>query len=371
MSSWASVQAITVASAGLHDRRARRGAGDRAARASRVANARPRRRAVRRRISGGPGRCIAGGEATPLSALLCRSRGHAAVDHPRDRAGAHRVPADLELGAPAHRPRLLRVGRSGRRASPPSCSSGRCWRSSSTSAATSWRIGTRWLASLRNPELRSQLDARMGWYLIWATIPIGIIGLAVRGLDRDDVPRARAHRVHAHRARASCSGGRTGAARATGRSPTSSSRTASSWARRRRSRSCRASRARARRSPRACCSAWSAPRPRASRSSCRSRPSSSAASTRPYELVDRRDAGRHRRRRDRRRDDPRVHHRLRGDRVPPALPRDALPDGLRRVPHRARRHRARSSSPRGDQLIGPGRIAPSRDPIQPFSNQPL
>jgi undecaprenyl-diphosphatase len=40
-----------------------------------------------------------------------------------------------------------------------------------------WRIGTRWTASLRNPELRSQLDARMGWYLIWATIPIGVIGL--------------------------------------------------------------------------------------------------------------------------------------------------------------------------------------------------
>src|SRR5919205_2143553 len=40
-----------------------------------------------------------------------------------------------------------------------------------------WRIGTRWAASLRRPELRSQLDARMGWYLIWATIPIGVIGL--------------------------------------------------------------------------------------------------------------------------------------------------------------------------------------------------
>jgi undecaprenyl-diphosphatase len=40
-----------------------------------------------------------------------------------------------------------------------------------------WRIGTRWTASLRRPELRSQLDARMGWYLIWATIPIGILGL--------------------------------------------------------------------------------------------------------------------------------------------------------------------------------------------------
>jgi undecaprenyl-diphosphatase len=39
------------------------------------------------------------------------------------------------------------------------------------------RIGTRWFASLRRPELRGQLDARMGWYLIWATIPIGVIGL--------------------------------------------------------------------------------------------------------------------------------------------------------------------------------------------------
>lgn len=41
-----------------------------------------------------------------------------------------------------------------------------------------WRIGTRWLASLRNAELRSTLDARMGWYLIFATIPIGVLGLA-------------------------------------------------------------------------------------------------------------------------------------------------------------------------------------------------
>jgi undecaprenyl-diphosphatase len=40
-----------------------------------------------------------------------------------------------------------------------------------------YRIGTRWFASLRRPELRSQLDARMGWYLIWATIPIGVLGL--------------------------------------------------------------------------------------------------------------------------------------------------------------------------------------------------
>ena len=40
-----------------------------------------------------------------------------------------------------------------------------------------WRIATTWAASLRRPELRSELDARMGWYIILGTIPIGICGL--------------------------------------------------------------------------------------------------------------------------------------------------------------------------------------------------
>jgi undecaprenyl-diphosphatase len=40
-----------------------------------------------------------------------------------------------------------------------------------------WAIATTWLRSLRNPELRSHSDARLGWYLIVATIPIGIFGL--------------------------------------------------------------------------------------------------------------------------------------------------------------------------------------------------
>jgi undecaprenyl-diphosphatase len=40
-----------------------------------------------------------------------------------------------------------------------------------------WAIVTTWLRSLRNPELRSHSDARLGWYLIVATIPIGIFGL--------------------------------------------------------------------------------------------------------------------------------------------------------------------------------------------------
>ena len=40
------------------------------------------------------------------------------------------------------------------------------------------RITRTWLLSLRRPELRGELDARMGWYVIIATIPIGLAGLA-------------------------------------------------------------------------------------------------------------------------------------------------------------------------------------------------
>src|SRR5919206_4062595 len=40
-----------------------------------------------------------------------------------------------------------------------------------------WRIARTWLASLRRPELRGDLDARMGWYILLGTIPIGIFGL--------------------------------------------------------------------------------------------------------------------------------------------------------------------------------------------------
>jgi undecaprenyl-diphosphatase len=40
-----------------------------------------------------------------------------------------------------------------------------------------WAIATTWLRSLRDPRLRSDPNARLGWYLIVATIPIGILGL--------------------------------------------------------------------------------------------------------------------------------------------------------------------------------------------------
>src|SRR5215208_1865610 len=38
------------------------------------------------------------------------------------------------------------------------------------------RIAGTWFASLRDPSLRSNLDARLGWYLVIGTVPIAIFG---------------------------------------------------------------------------------------------------------------------------------------------------------------------------------------------------
>ena len=40
------------------------------------------------------------------------------------------------------------------------------------------RIAIAWLGSLRDPSLRSDIDARMGWYILLGTVPISIVGLA-------------------------------------------------------------------------------------------------------------------------------------------------------------------------------------------------
>ena len=42
------------------------------------------------------------------------------------------------------------------------------------------RIARAWLRSLRDPAARRDHDARMGWYIILGTIPIGIFGLAFK-----------------------------------------------------------------------------------------------------------------------------------------------------------------------------------------------
>ena len=43
-----------------------------------------------------------------------------------------------------------------------------------------WRIVTTWARSLVRPELRGDIDARMGWYVIVGTLPIGILGFVFR-----------------------------------------------------------------------------------------------------------------------------------------------------------------------------------------------
>jgi undecaprenyl-diphosphatase len=41
-----------------------------------------------------------------------------------------------------------------------------------------WRIASTWVRALARPELRHTHEARMGWYLVVATVPIGVLGLA-------------------------------------------------------------------------------------------------------------------------------------------------------------------------------------------------
>jgi undecaprenyl-diphosphatase len=43
-----------------------------------------------------------------------------------------------------------------------------------------WRITSAWFASVRYSERRQDPDARIGWYLIIATIPIALIGFALK-----------------------------------------------------------------------------------------------------------------------------------------------------------------------------------------------
>jgi undecaprenyl-diphosphatase len=43
-----------------------------------------------------------------------------------------------------------------------------------------WRIVTTWWRSLRQPELRGEFDARMGWYIGLGTVPIAIFGFIFR-----------------------------------------------------------------------------------------------------------------------------------------------------------------------------------------------
>jgi undecaprenyl-diphosphatase len=43
-----------------------------------------------------------------------------------------------------------------------------------------WNIARAWLRSLRDPEARGTLEARLGWFLIVGTIPVSVLGLAFK-----------------------------------------------------------------------------------------------------------------------------------------------------------------------------------------------
>lgn len=49
-----------------------------------------------------------------------------------------------------------------------------------------WRIATTWVRSLRSPEVRRTTDARLGWFILVGTIPIGIFGFAFRNQIEDE-----------------------------------------------------------------------------------------------------------------------------------------------------------------------------------------
>ena len=49
-----------------------------------------------------------------------------------------------------------------------------------------WRIGSTWVRSLFRPELRGELDSRMGWYIIIGSLPIVLMGIALKDvIERD------------------------------------------------------------------------------------------------------------------------------------------------------------------------------------------
>ena len=50
-----------------------------------------------------------------------------------------------------------------------------------------WNIIKAWSLGLVKSEYRGQLDHRMGWYVIVATIPVGVVGVAAKGLITGDL----------------------------------------------------------------------------------------------------------------------------------------------------------------------------------------
>ena len=49
-----------------------------------------------------------------------------------------------------------------------------------------WRIGSTWVRSLFQAEYRGHLDARMGWFIIVGSLPIVVLGIALKDVIEQD-----------------------------------------------------------------------------------------------------------------------------------------------------------------------------------------
>jgi undecaprenyl-diphosphatase len=49
-----------------------------------------------------------------------------------------------------------------------------------------WRIATAWVQSLYRPELRGNVDSRMGWYIIIGSLPIVVLGVLLKEIIEND-----------------------------------------------------------------------------------------------------------------------------------------------------------------------------------------
>lgn len=49
-----------------------------------------------------------------------------------------------------------------------------------------WRIGSTWVRSLVQPEWRGHVEARLGWYIIIGSLPIVVLGIALKDVIEQD-----------------------------------------------------------------------------------------------------------------------------------------------------------------------------------------
>jgi undecaprenyl-diphosphatase len=50
-----------------------------------------------------------------------------------------------------------------------------------------WSIARTWVLGLAKPEYRGHRDFRMGWYVILGTVPVGIVGFALKDVIKNDL----------------------------------------------------------------------------------------------------------------------------------------------------------------------------------------